>query len=436
MMGAAFGAVAVAGCGNSGNGGPGASSSVSGRATDSGSSNTGPVTLEFWSWAAGMDVVVDTFNKSQSDITVKLSPSQSDQPGYQKLESAVKSDTGPDIAQVEYMMVPTMAISDSLQDVSQLAEQYKGTYPEAMWNRCGFLDQHYAIPNDSGPMVTYYNRDLLQAIGVEAPKTWDEYRESGEKLLKDKKAYIGTLLTKGPFLAALAAQNGAKWFDIKDDKWVVTINDDATMKALDFWFQMAKDGIVGVDPGFNAGFWASLDVATVASYTVGAWGYRGMKGNLKETAGKWHVAQSPRWNAGDDTNGSYGGSSWAVTKSCKHPEAALKFANWLASDAQAMNLQFENSGYYPAAGDTPSIKGYDDPDDFFGGDALGPVFNEAAKGLKSDWLWGPSMASVFTLLEDRINAAVASGSSADMLGQVQAETVKRLRDSGLEVSEG
>lgn len=404
-------------------------------AEGTGSADSGPVTLEFWSWAAGMDAVVSAFNESQSEVTVKLSPSQSDQPGYQKLESAVASNTGPDIAQVEFMMVPSMAIAGALQDVTELAKTYADRYPEGAWAGAGFQGYQFGIPNDEGPMVTYYNRAVLSEIGSLIPATWEEYREVAEKLKTDKGAYLGTLLTKGPFVAALAIQNGAKWFDASNDRWTIRINDDATVEALDFWLQMAKDGVVNVDPGFNPGFWAMLDSGQVNSYTIGAWGYRGMLGNLKETVGDWHVAQAPQWSS-TKASAPYGGSIWAITKNCEHPEAALAFADWVASNPESLNIQFENSGFYPSSGLTAGISGYDDPNEFFGGDALGPAFQEAASMVPTDWQWGPTMASVFTLIEDRLAAAVQSGSSAAMFAEVQAETVKKLKESGLEVAEG
>lgn len=430
-MGAAGAAAIAATSCSSGTDAPSSASSTRGN----GGETTGPVTLEFWSFAAGIDAVVASFNESQSDITVNLSPSQSDQPGYQKLESAVNSNTGPDIAQVEFMMIPSMAIAGALQDVTEVAQPYADRYPEATWAGAGFQGHQFGIPNDEGPMVSYYNRAVLSEIGSQVPTTWEEYREVAEKLKADKGAYLGTLLTKGAFVAALAIQNGAKWFDASDDRWTIKINDDPTVQALDFWLQMAKDGLVNVDPGFNPGFWASLDSGQVNSYTIGAWGYRGMVGNLKETAGDWQVTQAPQWGS-TKASAPYGGSSWAVTKNCEHPEAALKFADWVASNPEALNIQFENSGFYPASGLTADISGYDDPNEFFGGDALGPVFQEAAFAVPTDWQWGPNMASVFTLIEDRLAGAVQSGSSAAMLAEVQAETVKGLKEGGLAVAEG
>lgn len=422
---AASAALGLAACSGSGSASPGASSPKGGTG--------GPATLEFWAWAAGLDRVVERFNESQSEIRVRLSAGTSGAEAYQKLESAVKTGTGPDLAQVEYMAIPAMAIAGVLQDVAEVAEPYAQNYPESAWQGAGFLGQQYGVPNDQGPLVMYTNRALLDKIAADAPTTWAEYRETAAQLKADTGAYLGTLFADGAGVIALAAQNGAKWFDATADKWIIRINDERTRQVLDFWLDMARKDLVNFDPGFNAGFWQMLDSESVATYTVGAWGYRGMKGNLNATAGSWHVAAVPQWDPAEPRNGTWGGSTWSVTANCERPDAALKFADWLASDPEAMNLQYDNSGYYPANGDTASIEGYDEPDEFFGGQEVGPQFNDAAELLGTEWQWGPSITTLISLIEDRLGAAIAAGSSEQMLEEIQEEFVSRLRANGLEV---
>ena len=79
------------------------------RGDDSGAgagSATGEV--EFWAWQAGLDTIVAEFNASQSDITVNYNVIPSGADAYKKIESAVKSGTGPDLAQVEAQQIPAL----------------------------------------------------------------------------------------------------------------------------------------------------------------------------------------------------------------------------------------------------------------------------------------------------------------------------------------
>ena len=196
---------------------------------------------------------------------------------------------------------------------------------------------------------------------------------------------------------------------------------------------MANDDLVTVDPGFNAGFWQALDASKVASFTTGIWGYRGMKGNLERTSGAWRAMPVPQWEGVEPTNSLWGGSNWVVMEGSKNVAAALKFADWLAADPTAMNLQYENSGYYPASsGNADQVDFDSQPDEFFGGQKVAPVFAEAAELVSKDWQWGPSMTTVFTLFEDSIRDAIKAGDCTDMLNSVQEEVVGRLRNSGFE----
>lgn len=397
----------------------------------------GSGTVEFWAWAAGLDVIVDRFNEIQDDITVELNSSATGEEAYKKLDTAVSSGTGPDLAQVEYSQIPSLAISGALQDVASLDAEFAPRYLETNWRQAGFEGgRHYGIPNDVGPMVMYADLELLGSAGLEAPATWEEFHDAGLELRDATGARMGTFLQTAPFVAALAQQAGARWFGVDGDSWIVSIDDDATRSVLDFWIRMVADGVVALNPGFNTGFWQELDAGDCATYTVGAWGYRGMKGNLEATSGRWSAEMLPRWSTGTEANGMYGGSAWAITKSSRNIRAALVFADWLASSPEAMTLQYEHSGYYPAATDPAVVPGYSEPDEFFGGQEVLPVFEGAMDAVDPGWSWGPQMSELSAMIQDRLPAAVAAGDSSEYLSGLQADFVASLRNRGLAVEEG
>jgi multiple sugar transport system substrate-binding protein len=428
--GAALGAGGLlAACGGS----PGSADTTDAR--EKAGDGTGKVV--FWAWAAGLDGIVEHFNSIQSDITVELSSGTSGDEAYKKLQTSVDSGTGPDLAQVEYSQIPSLAISGTLQDVSALDARYADRYQTANWELAGFKGgRHYGIPNDQGPLVMYYNEDLLQSVGLDVPESWEEYRAAAEVLKDATGARMGTLLQAAPFIAGLAQQAGAQWFDIDGDSWVVTVDDDATRQALDFWIDLADDGLVSVDPGFNTGYWQELDAQNCATNLVGLWGYRGMKGNLERTIGQWRAADCPQWSSDAPVGGNHGGSVWAVTRSSTNIAAALTFADWLAADPASMNLQYDSSGYYPAAADPSAVGGYSQPDEFFGGQEMLTTFEQAGDAVRPGWVWGPQMSELTGMLEDRLMDAVRAGSSEDYLRGIQKDFVGSLRARGLSVKEG
>ena len=63
----------------------------------------GAVTLSFWSWVPGMDEAVAIWNKENPDIQVRLNAVAGGNQGtYQNLFNALKAETEPDLAQVEF----------------------------------------------------------------------------------------------------------------------------------------------------------------------------------------------------------------------------------------------------------------------------------------------------------------------------------------------
>lgn len=78
-----------------------------------------PVNLLFWSWVPHLQDEVNLFNKSHSDIQVKLVNVAQGGPEYTKLRTALKAGTGaPDVVQIEFQYLPTFEILNGLVDIS------------------------------------------------------------------------------------------------------------------------------------------------------------------------------------------------------------------------------------------------------------------------------------------------------------------------------
>lgn len=393
-------------------------------------------TINFWAGAAGMDALVAEFNRTHPDITVKLGAVPAGQAAYEKIQTAVKGGVGPDVAMVEYQEIPTLAIAGVLQDVTSLTAGSESKFQPAAWKSAGFLGKQYGLPHDIGPMVMFYNDSLFKKAGIPVPTTWEQFQSEAVTLKKKTGASMGSYLNYGLFLAAVSDQAGGHWFGTAGNAWQVSINDAASKKALNYWTDLATKGDAVVDKGFNAGYWSQLDSGKIATYIVGAWGYRGMKGNLKATAGNWRVATPPQWDPSHPVNANIGGSVTAVMKGTKHAKAAVEFAKWLCTDPAAFKLAYAKSGFYPATVDGGSMAEYNAPDPFFGGQKIGPVFAEAAGQADESWQWGPVMTSLNTHLADALPDSVRAGSADSMLDAIQSQTVADMKSAGFTVTGG
>lgn len=424
-------ALALAGCSGS--------PSSSAASDSSASASTGKpahADITFWAGAAGMSDLVAEFNKTHPDITVTLGAVPNGQAAYEKIQTAVKAGSGPDVAMVEYQEIPTLAAQGVLQDVTSLVAKDQSLFQPAAWKEAGFVGKQYGYPHDVGPMVMFYNDALFKKAGIEVPKTWDEFASEAATLKQKTGASMGSYLNYGLFLAAISAQAGGHWFGTANNSWQVSINDAPSKKALDYWDGLVSKGDAVLDKGFNAGYWSQLDSGKIATYIVGAWGYRGMKGNLKATAGDWKVAVPPQWDAAKPVNANIGGSVTAVMKGTKNAQAAVEFAKWLTTDPDAFKIAYAKSGFFPATVDGGNAPEYNAPDPFFGGQKVGPVFSAAAGEVDDSWQWGPVMTTLNTTFQDLLPDAVRSGSTDAMLDTIQTKTVSEMKNSGFSVTTG
>ena len=74
---------------------------------------SGPITLEVWSWVGGLDKAAKLFEQAYPEIKVHVNNVGGGPAEYQKLQTALKAGSGgPDVAQIEYMFLPSFIVTD------------------------------------------------------------------------------------------------------------------------------------------------------------------------------------------------------------------------------------------------------------------------------------------------------------------------------------
>jgi multiple sugar transport system substrate-binding protein len=399
------------------------------------------ITMTFWSWVPGVDKAVDLWNSQNPDVQVKLEkiPAGSSG-GYAKMHSALKAGQAPDLAQIEYQVIPEFLLDDGLVDLKPLGvEQHKNDFVDWQWQQGVFGDGVYAVPQASGPMAMFYRADLFQQWGIAPPTTWDEYEQAARTIRqKDPNAYISTFPPgNSAWFTSLAAQAGAHWFDVSGDQWKVNMNTPETIKVAQYWDQMRTQGLIKTDPDFQNGWYADLQAGHIATWISAQWGDAILSGNAPNTAGKWRVAPMPQWQKGGTASANWGGSSTAVLKGAKYAKDAMDFALWLNSNAKSIDLLIAGGYGWPAAQGAFKGTALDQPYPFFGGQKINDVFADADKNIDKNWKWLPTTTAMYQNLNDGFQDAVAGkGSFADSVRAAQGKTVADLKAKGLQVAGG
>lgn len=400
----------------------------------------GKVTLSYWSWLPGIDRAVDAFNESHPDIHVELS-NITQAEAYQSYFNALKANKAPDLAMIQYAVLPTFKASDYLQDISacepvaDLADKLvPWTYEQVSLG----TDAVYATPTDIGPLALYYRRDIFEKYGLGEPATWDEYRAAAEKLKAADPAVSITSFTPQDFSALLgmAWQAGAKPFTYTSDSFVIDMNSEPMDRVADYWQRMIDDGLVdtSIQP-LSPAQYAAWNDGTIASTIGASWLSSLIENNAASASGKWGVLPLPNWTKGEVAGGNNGGASTAVLAGTKHPYEAAVFADWLSTNLDAINIVFSVGGTSAALAWGES-GAYDVKYPFYGDQAIFKVFEASAEATDTSFQWAPNQINVNNYLQDALTGAFDGSSTIkDAFAETQTEAVADLKSQSIPVQE-
>ncbi|RHA37041.1 ABC transporter substrate-binding protein [Cellulomonas rhizosphaerae] len=400
------------------------------------------VDLTFWTWAPGMDDVVKAWNDANPDIQVTVNKQDGGDPAVTKLLTAIKAGSGaPDLMQTEYQKIPTLVAADALADISGAVDSsIAGHFADGTWQSVTLGgDAVYGIPQDSGPMEFYYREDIFTKYKLDVPTTWAEYADVATKLHEaDPKAYLGTFsATDAGWFTGLTQQAGASWWGINGDAWSVDIDSAASQKVASYWGDLVEKGVIDNKPMYTPEWNAALNDGTQAGWVSAIWAPGVLAGNAADTQGKWKMAPMPQWNAGDNATGNWGGSATSVTSQSKNVEAATKFATWMNTSQDAVNILVAKGGLYPA--DLPGqAEALSAPPAFFPNQ---PDFYTTATDIAKSvqpFTYGPNVNVAFSAYNDQFGKAAESKKASAFLTALtamQKATVDDLLNSGFTVDE-
>ena len=108
----------------------------------------------------------------------------------------------------------------------------------------------WAIPDLASARAMYYNKDILDAAGVEVPTTWDELKAACEKM----KAYDSSIYPWGIDMTTDEGQAAFAYYiwnngsDFTDASGNWALNSDANVEAIEYAISLVKDGYTNTDP--------------------------------------------------------------------------------------------------------------------------------------------------------------------------------------------
>ncbi|HEX2911527.1 MAG TPA: sugar ABC transporter substrate-binding protein [Chloroflexia bacterium] len=352
------------------------------------SSSQEAVTLEFWTMpntgqaAKDLQATLADFYKQNPNIKVNVTEvSWGD--AFGKIQTALQSGVGPDITQLGTTWVATFGSTGGLRPFSDAEVQAVGgekAFSPAAWNTTHLAGTKdiVAMPWFVETRALLYRKDVLAKAGLDgatAFKDWDTFAASLKKM-KDSEGD----LVKAPFAITGKNDNNVThnlmpwvWAAggniLNEDNTKAAINSDTALRGVqtyvsfftsDLTYKPAiEKNVNDLEALFRAGDIGSMIsgpwmiVRSKRSKTEDANGYAGTI-----TAQNLGTAMLPAGPNG--VHPFVGGSDLAILKSSKHPEAAVKLVQYLASKKGQLDYQ-KLVGNLPANVEAQSDPLYADP---------------------------------------------------------------------------
>lgn len=351
---AAAGAVGLSACGSGSSGVPGQDPGPGGDGDGGAGGYDGPaVELKFWNGFTGgdgpyMKKLVDQFNSDHDNISVSMNTMQWDD-YYKKLPSAVTAGKGPEIGIMHADSVATNAARKVIQPLDDVAEALglsEKDFAAVPWSAGIYDDTRYAIPLDVHPLGFFYNKTVMEKVGLDPespPTTADEYADALDAC--KSKGIQGHWATPFPFTATQTVQSllwqyGGDLFS--EDASAVTWADEPGVQALTWFCDLISNGHSPSKVGQDADAIA-LQNGKAAFNWNGIWNINTLK-EKKDL--EWGVAPLP--NIGGQP-AAWAGSHQFVLPVLKTPDdnksqAARVFLNWISQQS----LEWAKGGQVPA----------------------------------------------------------------------------------------
>jgi ABC-type glycerol-3-phosphate transport system substrate-binding protein len=298
-----------------------------------------PITLSFMGPEAPETFVpvIEGFEALYPNISVNYEQIPFDQLATTIEQRIGSGDSSVDVYTVDQPWLAQYAAKGYLEDLSYMADEAKAAMPEAMYNVNFYNDKMYAVSIWNSTQMMFYNKDMLDAAGVEYPSadpaerwTWEEIDAASQKIIDSGAAQYGYLLEQVIAyyqFQAIAESAGGGSGIVGDDMLSLDLANDGWTKALTWYQNSFKSGHqpTGVG-GFDTG--PMFSDKKLAFFVGGPWDVGIFGGNDVN----WGVAPHPYFEGGSEATPT-GSWSWGMNPASENKAAAAEFLKYASIDA-------------------------------------------------------------------------------------------------------
>jgi raffinose/stachyose/melibiose transport system substrate-binding protein len=319
------------------------------------SSNSDEVTITMWQHTPQFEpflvATIEAFEAEHPNINVEYEIKTPDQ-YYNVLLTALQSGAAPDVFWThgtKTPQMPNMVEGGHLMDLTDHIDT--SIFPEGNVD-VGTVDGRlYSTPvGHVGTRVVYYNKDIFEEQGLEVPETFSDFEDILETLHGNDIQPLslgGQFFWSGLFhFEPISAATAIDWFRQAEDYEVDFLHEDliAAMETMNEWGEAGYYGrnFMGVDEGgqllaFSTGRAAMTITGTHNTSVIQA-------NNPDLNLGAFFIPTEE----GVAPIMADPGSGYSVYRETDQPEAAIEFAQWLAS-AESAQIFVDQQELIPVA---------------------------------------------------------------------------------------
>jgi len=297
--------------------------------------------------------MIDNFNANSQSVEVVTEWVARDEQTKQLTIGNMAGEL-PDMVFVDNPEVINYGEMGVFQDIKALFDGWEeNQFLESITNSCVYDGKMYGVPYIGNNLALFYDKDMLEAAGVEAPTTWDELTKAAEAATKD-----------GVYGFAFSAiKNAECTFQFIPFLWSAegdwTEMDSAnSVEAMTYYSDFVKNGLANKEV-LN---WSQADVCkqfasgNCAMMINGSWNVGTLRNDAPDK--NWGVVPIPV----DKVSAScLGGEALCITKTAD-AEASFEFIEYLCGKEISAPYAKSTAKFSPRSDVDNDVEFADDPE--------------------------------------------------------------------------
>jgi N,N'-diacetylchitobiose transport system substrate-binding protein len=271
---------------------------------------------------------------------------------FTRLDTALAGSDAPDVVELGNTDMPKYVFNGAFAEVDKSKFENSSTWLTGLSDPCTLDGKTYCVPYYAGARVLIYRTDLLQAAGVQPPKTYADLLAAADKLKTANAAdpnFAAFYMPGAYWYAAMAwvyGEGGQIATKGSDGKWKGTLEDAKAAAGLQKWADLQKNYSKG-DPTKDENDQDAIYAQGHAAFLYGnGWELGGVQSQKKDpndansanvdTAVKDKVAAVPMPGTSADKGlpTFLGGSAIGVTGKSKEQALAARWVS-IFTDTQS-----------------------------------------------------------------------------------------------------